>query len=73
VAAQEEPPTGPQRLDQAVKLSPEVRHRLRVAAAFLEVEISELVQEAITGHLNRLDQERRKRGLAPLPEVDAVG
>ena len=55
---------------QAVKLPRHVRQRLRVCAAFLDVEISALVTDAVMEHLDRLDRERRAQGLVPLPSAD---
>lgn len=51
-------------------LSPELRQRLRVWAAFRGVEISQMVEEAVARHLDRLDQERASQGLAPIPRPD---
>lgn len=58
------------RASQSVKLPVQVRQRLRLWAAFLDQEISELVEEAVTKHLNELDQRRAQRGLPPLPEPE---
>jgi hypothetical protein len=54
---------------QSGKLAPEVRRWLRVCAAFLDAEISALVQDAITDHLDCLDHQRRESGLPPLPAL----
>ena len=59
------------RLTQSVMLSPELRQRLRVWAAFRGVEISELVEEAVARRLGELDREREARGLPPIPRPDA--
>jgi hypothetical protein len=61
----------PARATQSVMLSPALRQRLRVWAAFRGVEISQLVEEAVARHLDALDRERESRGLAPIPRPDA--
>ena len=61
----------PERTYQAAKLTRPVRLRLRMWAGFLDKEISELVEEAITAHLDQLDRERQRRGLPPLPLPEA--
>ena len=60
-AAPGTPAPGPKRVYQAVMLAPEVRHRLRVSAAFLDTELSSLVQTAIVAHLDRLDRHGHRR------------
>ena len=61
----------PARATQSVMLSPGLRQRLRVWAAFRGVEISQLVEEAVARHLDGLDRERAERGLAPIPRPEA--
>lgn len=55
---------------QAVKLPRPVRLRLRMWAGFLDKEISQLVEESITTHLDQLDHDRQRRGLQPLPQPE---
>ncbi len=45
-----------------------VRRRLRMWAALLDLDLSEIVNDAVREHLDRLDAERAKRGLPPLPQ-----
>jgi hypothetical protein len=62
------PQPGEERRDQqTLYLRPSVRKRLRIAAAMLDVEISNLVDEAITRHLDAINAERVANGQAPLP------
>jgi hypothetical protein len=56
------------RLYQSVKLPPALRRRLRICAALLEKEISELVEEAIGRYLDEVDRQRRAQGLGPIPD-----
>jgi hypothetical protein len=44
-----------------------VRQRLRIHAAVLDREISEVIEQAITEYLDRHDQQRAKEGLPPIP------
>jgi hypothetical protein len=44
-----------------------LRKRLRVAAAILDVEISNLVDDALTGYLDDLNAKRVAQGQPPLP------
>src|SRR5687767_7826042 len=60
------------RAHQSIKLPLSLRRRLRLWAAFLDVEISELAEEGIGARLDELDAERRRRGLPPLPNPDEV-
>ena len=62
--------TRPLRATQSVMLSPALRQRLRVWAAFRGVEISHLVEEAVARHLDELDRERAEKGLAPIPRPE---
>ena len=59
------PGASPARL--AVMMARPQRQRLRMWAAFLDRDVSDVVQEAVTGYLDRLDREREKQGLPPLP------
>ena len=61
----------PRRVEQVIKLPPAVRLRLRACAAFLDVEISELSEVAITRYLDELDRDRGTRGETPLPRPGA--
>jgi hypothetical protein len=56
------------RLYQTVKLPPALRRRLRICAALLEKEISEVVEEAIGRYLDEVDRARRAQGLGPIPD-----
>jgi len=56
------------RLHQSVRFSPPLRRRLRLWAAFLDREISEIVEDAVTAHLDTLESERAERRLPPLPD-----
>jgi hypothetical protein len=58
------------RATQSVMLSPELRQRLRVWAAFRGVEISELVEDAVARLLDELDRTRAAKGLAPIPRPE---
>lgn len=55
------------RAQQSVRLSPSLRRRLRLWAAFLDTEISEIVEEAVAARLDAMDRERAHRNLPPLP------
>jgi len=44
-----------------------LRQRLRIHAAVLDREISDLISEAVTEYLDRHDQQRAKEGLPPIP------
>lgn len=59
-----------QRVDQSVKLPAPVRRRLRLSAAYLDREISELVELAVIEYLDGLDRARKEQGLAPLPRPE---
>ena len=61
------------RLSQSIRIAPELRQRLRIWAAYLDQEISEVVEDAVTAHLDALDRDREERGLAPMPLPDAEG
>jgi hypothetical protein len=37
-------------------------------AALLDLDLSEIVNDAVREHLDRLDADRAKRGLPPLPQ-----
>jgi hypothetical protein len=52
---------------QTLYLRRSLRKRLRVAAAVLDQEISTLVDEAISRHLDEIDRRRQADGLPPLP------
>lgn len=60
--------TRPRRIQQSIKLSPHARQRLRLAAVFLEREISAMVEEAVTRYLDELKRERKEQGLPPIPD-----
>lgn len=60
----------PVRSHQSVKLPRQLRQRLRLWAAFLDKEISEVVEEAVTKHLDDLERQRAERKLPPLPSPD---
>jgi hypothetical protein len=57
------------RANQSVKLPQPVRERLRMWSAYLDKEISEIVEEAVTKHLNELDKRREQRGLPAIPRL----
>lgn len=59
------------RVQMSVQVAPELRQRLRLTAVFLERELSEIVEEAITNHLGQIDRERREQGLKPIPKPEA--
>ena len=61
------------RLSQSIRIAPELRQRLRIWAAYLDQELSEVVEEAVTAHLDALDRDRAARGLAPIPRPEAGG
>ena len=44
-----------------------LRQRLRIHAAVLDREISDLISEAVGEYLDRHDQQRAKEGLPPIP------
>jgi predicted transcriptional regulator len=44
-----------------------LRHRLRIHAAVLDREISEVIAQAVTEYLDRHDQQREQQGLPPIP------
>ena len=44
-----------------------LRQRLRIHAAVLDREISDLISEAVSEYLDRHDQQRAKEGLPPIP------
>ena len=69
-AAESTQGTRPARTTQSVMLSPGLRQRLRVWAAFRGVEISQLVEEAVERHLDELDRGREDRGLPPIPRPE---
>jgi hypothetical protein len=50
-----------------VKLSAACRRRLKLSAAYLEREISQIVEDAVTEYLDRTDQQRQAQGLPLLP------
>ena len=61
----------PPRSHQSIKLPKEPRKRLRLWTAFLDREISDLAEEAIAAHLEKLAWERAERGLPPFPPPEA--
>lgn len=63
-------PRRPRRFEQVIKLPLDLRQRLRASAAFLDVEISELSEVAITSYLDALDRDRAARGEGPLPRPE---
>ncbi len=58
------------RVAQSAKLPPSLRKRLRIWAAFLDKEISEVVEEAVAVHLDKLEKDRARRHLPPLAPPD---
>jgi hypothetical protein len=44
-----------------------VRQRLRIHAAVLDREMSELIEQAVTEFLDRHDEQRTREGLPPIP------
>lgn len=56
------------RSHQSVKLPEALRGRLRMWAAFLNKEISEIVEEAVAARLDQLDRKRARQGEAPIPD-----
>ena len=44
-----------------------LRQRLRIHAAVLDREISEVIAQAVSEYLDRHDQQRAKEGLSPIP------
>jgi hypothetical protein len=44
-----------------------LRQRLRIHAAVLDREISEVIEQAVTEYLDRHDQQRAAEGLPPIP------
>jgi len=44
-----------------------LRQRLRIHAAVLDREISEVIAQAVTEYLDRHDQQRATEGLPPIP------
>lgn len=69
------PDDGRPRLNQSVRISPDLRARLRMWAAYQDKEISTVVEEAVAAHLDALDRDRAARGFdpMPLPGADADG
>ena len=63
-------PRRPKRFEQVIKLPLDVRQRLRASAAYLDVEISELSEVAISSYLDALDCDRASRGESPLPRPE---
>lgn len=61
------PDDGRPRLNQSVRISPDLRARLRMWAAYQEKEISTVVEEAVATHLDALDRDRAAHGLDPMP------
>jgi hypothetical protein len=53
-----------------VRIAPELRQRLRIWAAYQNREISDLIEEALTAHLDALDRDRAARGYKPIPGPD---
>lgn len=68
--SEDAPGDRPGRTHQSVKLREPLRRRLRLWAAFLDKEISELVEESVAARLDELDRDRAKRGLPALPDPD---
>jgi hypothetical protein len=58
------------RLNQSVRITPDLRARLRMWAAYQDKEISTVVEEALAAHLDALDRTRAERGLDPMPQPD---
>jgi hypothetical protein len=61
---------GERRATQSVRIAPELRQRLRIWAAYQDREISDLIEEAVTAHLDALDRDRAARGFKPVPRPD---
>ena len=61
---------GVRRSTQSVRIAPELRQRLRIWAAYQDREISDLIEEAVTAHLDALDRDRAARGYKPIPRPD---
>ena len=57
-----------ERIQQSIKVPRHLRQRLRLAAVFLERQISEMVEEAVVRYLDDVQRERKQKGLAPIPE-----
>ncbi len=55
------------RHQQTLYLRRSLRKRPRIAAAVLDQEISTLVDDAISRHLEEIDRRRQAEGLPPLP------
>ena len=58
----------PERIQQSMTLPRHLRQRLRLAAVFLERQISDMAEEAISRYLDQLQRDRKSQGLAPIPE-----
>lgn len=57
-----------ERIQQTISLPRHLRQRLRLAAVFLERQISELAEDAVAEYLDKLQRDRKEQGLAPIPE-----
>ena len=56
-----------ERTQQTISLPRHLRQRLRLAAVFLERQISDLAEEAVAEYLDRVQRDRKEQGLAPIP------
>jgi hypothetical protein len=66
-----EEPARSSRSSQSVKLPTQLRKRPRLWAALSDREISQIVEESVSTHLDRLERERAERGLPSLPPPEA--
>ena len=62
-----EPAGGRDREKVGIWMPRGLRQRLRIHAAVLDREISELIAEAVTEYLDRHDAQRAAEGLPPIP------
>jgi hypothetical protein len=62
-----EPVAGRDREKVGIWMPRGLRQRLRIHAAVLDREISDLISEAVSEYLDRHDQQRAKEGLPPIP------
>lgn len=58
------------RATQSVRMRPELRRRLRIWAAYQVRELSDLLEEAVSAHLDALDRARAAQGFKPIPGPD---
>ena len=62
-----EPAGGRDREKVGIWMPRGLRQRLRIHAAVLDREISDLISEAVSEYLDRHDQQRAQEGLPPIP------